>query len=427
MDGYNRFYSFEEGVTGVFLPTDRFKTRRMTLSLALPTSAEISARLALLSRLLSRSCAAYPSHNLLSRRLAEMYGAGLFSHCIRVGDFEVLSLSVSVLEDRYALEGEPLSQWAEALLEGALFAPHMVDGGFDPEEFESEKRQLIESVEGIVNDKRSYAIEQAQQLLYPGQPAGVPDAGGLEQVKALTNEAVSAFWKTLLQTARVQLTVVGQADPEGFYQRIVDAFRSVGRRYTPFSPTVVSAEGGEIQSRTEPMAIAQGKLVMGFLTGVGEGASFEERTAMRMLTDLWGGAPYSRLFTVVREQMSLCYYCAARYQTVKGGILVDSGIEVENAEKVQKGILDQLDVMRQGGFDDDALSASRKGLMDSARSVGDSAARLELWYLHRMFEETPDSPEEFARQVERVTKEQLISAAGKVRLQAVYLLQGEGD
>lgn len=410
----------------MFLQTDRFKTRRMTLSLALPVTAARSARAALLSRLLSRSSAAYPSHILLSRHLADMYGAGFGSYCIRVGDFEVLNLSISVLEDAYALEGEPLSTWAQELLEGALFAPHQTEGLFDTEEFESEKRQLIETVEGLINEKRTYAIEQTQQLLFPDEPAGVPDSGGLETVKALTNEEVSSFWKELLQTARVQVTVIGQRSPEDFYEGIQRAFVACGRRYSPFASTKVSVQSDELREQVEPMAIAQGKLVMGFLTGVGQGASPEERAAMRMMTDLWGGAPYSRLFTVVREQMSLCYYCAARYQTVKGAILVDSGIEVENVDRVREGILSQLRVMQEGGFDDHALVASRKGLIDSARSVGDSAAQLERWYIHRMFDEKPDSPEDFVALIEGMKREDLSAAARKVQLGAVYFLKGEG-
>ena len=124
------FCSLGEGMTGVFLQTDRFKTRRMTLSFALPITAEGSARAALLSRMLTCSSAAYPSRLLLSRRLADMYGAGFDSHCIRVGDFEVLNLSCCVLEDAFALEGEPLSEWARELLVGALFSPHMQNGLF---------------------------------------------------------------------------------------------------------------------------------------------------------------------------------------------------------------------------------------------------------------------------------------------------------
>ena len=421
------YHSLGEGITGVFLQTDRFKNRRITLSLALPVTAEGSARAALLSRMLVRSSAAYPSHTLLSRHLADMYGAGFGSHCIRVGDFEVLNLSCSVLEDAYALEGEPLSQWAQELITGALFAPHLHDGLFDPEELESEKRQLIESVEGLVNDKRTYALEQAQQLLFPGEPAGVPDSGGLEEVRALTNEAVVSFWQDLLQTARVQVTVIGQRPPEELYASLRSAFEAAGRRYTPHAPTLVRGAQGGPREQTEPMAIAQGKLVMGFLTGVGQGASPDDVAAMRMMTDLWGGAPYSRLFTVVREQMSLCYYCAARYQTVKGAIMVDSGIEVENVEKARQGILSQLGVMQEGGFDEAAFLASRKGLTDSARGVSDSAVQLEGWYVHRMFDDHPDTPEDFVRRIEDMTRERVAEAARKVGLGAVYFLQGEGE
>ena len=420
------FCSLGEGMTGVFLQTDRFKTRRMTLSFALPITAEGSARAALLSRMLTCSSAAYPSRLLLSRRLADMYGAGFDSHCIRVGDFEVLNLSCCVLEDAFALEGEPLSEWARELLVGALFSPHMQNGLFDPAQFESEKRQLIEAVEGLINEKRTYALEQAQQLLFPGEPAGVPDSGGLEAVRALTNEAVSAFWKEMLQTARVQITVIGQRPPEELYDAVRSQLDQIGRRYTPFAPTLVRGAQGKVSEKTEPMAIAQGKLVMGFLTGVGQGASPDDIAAMRMMTDLWGGAPYSRLFTVVREQMSLCYYCAARYQTVKGAIMVDSGIEVEHMEKAREGILSQLQVMQQGGFDDAAFQASRKGLTDSARGVSDSAARLEGWYVHRMFDDTPDTPEDFVRRIEGMTRESIADAARKVGLGAVYFLKGEG-
>ena len=80
--------------------------------------------------------------------------------------------------------------------------------------------------------------------------------------------------------------------------------------------------------------------------------------------------------------------------------------------------------MQQGGFDDNALLASRKGLADSAHSVGDSAAQLEAWYIHRMFDEEPDSPENFVGRIERVTREDIAAAARRVQLGAVYFLQG---
>ena len=54
---------------------------------------------------------------------------------------------------------------------------------------------------------------------------------------------------------------------------------------------------------------------------------------MKIMTALFGGTPHSKLFLNVREKMSLCYYCAAALIKPKGFIMVDSGIEPQNAQK----------------------------------------------------------------------------------------------
>lgn len=50
---------------------------------------------------------------------------------------------------------------------------------------------------------------------------------------------------------------------------------------------------------------------------------------------MFGGTPFSRLFVNVREKLSLCYYCAARFDRITGIMLVDSGVEAQNREKAQ--------------------------------------------------------------------------------------------
>lgn len=165
---------------------------------------------------------------------------------------------------------------------------------------------------------------------------------------------------------------------------------------------------------------------MGFRSGTAGQDDPAAVAAMRMMTDMFGGAPYSRLFTVVREQMNLCYYCAARYAPSKGIVCVDSGIEVENFEKARDGILAQLAVMKEGSYDDTLLESSKKGLSDFAAGVNDSAGALESWYLQRIFHISPESPEEFAQQVQALHKQDIVQAAQSVVLDTIYLLKGMG-
>lgn len=412
-----------EGVDGLFLQADKFKTRRISASFALPISAENAAPMALLARLLVRSCREYPDITLLNRRLNDLYGAALNSAVIRVGDYQVFHLSLSALDDRYALAREPVNDSCEQLLCALLFDPYLTDGLFSKAEFESEQNLLIQAIEGRINEKRGYAISRMYENMFENEPWGIPEGGGVQAVRALTPEGVTAFWKKMLSTARVRLTVIG-GQKGGLYSAVQQQMQKTGRQYTPFTPTPAAQTAGPVKNVEEPMNMAQGKLVLGFTAGTSAADGPRRMAAMRMMTDIFGGAPYSRLFTVVREQMSLCYYCAARLASVKGVLCVDSGIEVENVEKAREGILSQLEVMKQGGFEDSALEASRKGLCDMAAGVYDSAGEMEQWYLQRFFEEQPGTPEEFADWIRGMKKEDIVEAARGVKLNTVYFLKG---
>jgi predicted Zn-dependent peptidase len=142
------------------------------------------------------------------------------------------------------------------------------------------------------------------------------------------------------------------------------------------------------------------------------------------MTDIFGGGPYSRLFTNVREKESLCYYCAARYTRQKGIILVDCGIEEDNKAKAEAEILKQLQVMKNGEFEDSEFAASKMSITDSAKAVTDSMNGIDSWYSDRLFEKNPLSPEDFANIVENLNKDDIVKAANKVKLDTVYFLGG---
>ena len=140
------------------------------------------------------------------------------------------------------------------------------------------------------------------------------------------------------------------------------------------------------------------------------------------MRDILGGGPYSKLFTNVREKLSLCYYCAASVVKVKGLLTVDSGVEAQNFDRAQKAILEQLDALKNGEIDDFEFEASKKSIIDSLKGYNDSQGALDLWYSLKIEDDTPEAPEEAVEQITKVTKKQVISAAQGVNLHTVYRL-----
>ncbi len=410
-------------ITGLDIRTDKFKTKRISLSFVLPLNETDASLASILAKLLSRSTAAYPDPVALHRKLLSLYGAHFAAGVIKVGDYQLLNMSITSLADRFALQKEPLSEECTEFLCQALFRPHMKDGSFLPQDFDICQRLLIESIESTINDKRKYAISQMYKTMCKNEPFGVELGGTIETASQITSEQVVSYWENMLKTAPVVITVVGEDSPAPIYETIVKEFENIGRNPTSIHPRFQFQKPASVTVKEETMQLAQGKLVMGFRSDIS--STQQDNLSFRMMCDIFGGAPYSKLFTVVREKMSLCYYCAARIQSQKGFICVDSGVDSSNIDAAKEGILTQLASMQAGDFDRAVIEACKMSMADSAKGVTDTPSSIEAWYLNRLFDHNLVSPEEFIEKVAAITKDDLVQAAQNVVLDTVYVLKGQ--
>ena len=143
---------------------------------------------------------------------------------------------------------------------------------------------------------------------------------------------------------------------------------------------------------------------------------------LMIMCDIFGGGPYSKLFSNVREKMSLCYYCSAAAVRLKGLITVESGVETANAEKAEQEILNQLQAVKNGDFTDFEFESSVKSITDSLGSYEDSQASIDQWYALKVNNSEIYSPEDIVEKIKNVTREQVITAANGVNLHTVYKL-----
>lgn len=414
-----------EGVEFLGVRDPKFKTARMSVHFLLPMRKEEASANALLPFLLSRASREYPDYTKLGQRLAELYGASLSADVDKVGDLQVLSVASSGIANRYALEGEKISESLADLLCGALFDPLLEDGLFPEDGFELEKRQTIELIETELNDKRIYARQRCEAVMCEGEPYGLGRYGTKEDVAALERPSLTETWKRILAHARVQILVLGNCEIEPLCERFCSHFRSLRRgELLPAETKNVSA-ASRVREVHEKLDVAQAKLVMGFRTGVFQPQ--DEVPAMRLAIAMLGGTPSSKLFLNVREKQSLCYYCSASYNSMKGLMLVQSGVEEENLEKARDEILVQLEAMKRGDFTAEEIEAAKMSILNAYRSTSDSLGALSGWYLSQAITGRPQTLEEAAAAIEAVTREEIIRAAGQITLDTVYSLTGKGE
>ena len=202
------------GVVLRHYPDHRFKTAILSVQLLRPMCREEAALNALLSSVLLRGCKNYPDMRAITARQDELYGAGLPPLLRRVGNIQTVGLFCSFLEDRFALPGEQVMAPAFELLRQLLLEPKTVEGCFDPEFVESEKRNLIADIESELNDKRSYAATQMLRHLCDGDSFAVPIRGTVEDVRAITPRSLYEHYQKILRTSPAEIFYVGSASAE---------------------------------------------------------------------------------------------------------------------------------------------------------------------------------------------------------------------
>ncbi len=398
----------------------RFKTMKIAVDMFIPISKLTAAQYGILPSLVSRATKDYPDYTALSGRLAELYGASLDSGVRKMGTYQVLSLSVSGISSRYALEKEDMFRELSSLLFSVLFDPlKNAEGNFLPEHFEQEKRQLLELKDTEFNDKILYAHQRCEEVMFLGEPAGVDRYGSKEEIAALKLEELSDAWDELLKSSRYEIFLLGDCEPEpSLFQ---DRFQNFGApRKLNYLPCPSSLEPRRV---TEELPLSQSKLSMGFRVNFRP----EERLTFQLMNAVLGGTPSSKLFRNVREKESLCYYCSSSFDAGSRALYVESGVETENLERTEQEVLHQLSLLQAGEVTEEELHSAKMALRNAMRSVRDSLNAVENWCISRIFEPVFESPEASAERLMKVTKEEVVSAANRVMPAAVFCLKGCGE
>ena len=415
-------FSLLPGITLRCFPDNRFKQSALSVQFVRPMCRQEAAANALLPAVLLRGCRQYPDLRQITQRLDDLYGASVGALVRRVGDYQTTGLHCGFIEDRFALAGDAILQPMMDFLRQLLLEPVLEDGAFCHSFVESEKKNLIATIESRINDKRSYATGQLLKKMCVADSFGIPRLGEKEDVAAITAQSLYVHYQRVLRESPVELFYVGSADPAQVAGLLKELFSSIPRQVLPL-PAQTPFRDGDGGSHTEIMDVAQGKLCMGFVTPVT--LRDPDFAAMQVFNALYGAGMTSKLFMQVREKLSLCYDIGSGYHSSKGIMLVSAGIDPQQEALVKEQVLTQLEACRQGEITDEELEAARQALCSQLQATHDSPGAIEGYYATAVLSGLPWTPQQYREKVSAITREDVARVAGLIRLHTVYFLKGE--
>ena len=418
-------YSIGKRIKLTHIKTDKFKKARFTFNFVLPITRERSYLNSMIVPVSFWGTEKYRDFRALCIRSEELYASGITDVNSKIGDTQIIGIHASMLNEEFISESDKASNFS--VIDGVLdiISQLILHPLFRDQDIESERSNQIKRVRSRKNDAFGYAKYRFSKALFENSPSGYPLIGEEEQLSSFCADDLLAAYSDVINNAPIEIFYCGALDEKKVTELIKLYFPDfVSESFDTDALTRYSfpREAASVKRIVESGEYRQGNLLVGFRTGTF--LSDKDFYATEMMNQIYGDGSCSKLFMHLREEKSLCYFCASNYDEARGVIVVGSGINNSDFEEALDGILSQLESIKNGEISDEELFAARKTIVSDCRAAEDHPGDYEAFEkTYRLFG-GPRNIEEYREGILNVTKEDICAAARKLTLDTVYFLEG---
>jgi len=404
------------------LPSSKFKTNLLSVYVHVPIERESVTKLALIPSVLERGCAKYPTLADLCKAFDELYGAEYNFGLRRKGDGATLYFTSEFANAKYV--GEDVTGQIMEILRQVVFNPRVENGGFFTDYVAQEKENQARFIEGIINDKREYAGHRCKEIMFGEDSYGINENGYIADLPAIDGANLYETYREIIENCQIDVFFSGEFDEAAAVEQFKSVFANeiAPRCNCAVKTEIAVAKNVDPKFVTEDMDVNQSKLNMAFTCECCP--TVWEYFPLMMFNAIFGGGTFSKLFMNVRERLSLCYYVGSRVDRLKGIMTVFSGIAPDKFEETKTEIFHWLTEMQAGNFDDEEIHAAKKYITNGLESMKDSLAVMEDYTLAQSLVGQELSIDEFIENINKVTKDEIVAAAQKIKLDTMFLLNG---
>ena len=412
----------KDGITFHKVSTNKFKTNLFAIFLTTPINREDVTKNALISAVLRRGTNNYKTQADISKELEDMYGASFDCGIEKNGDNQILKFYIESINDEFLPKQENLAQKSLQLLSDIVFNPYTENGIFKEDYVDGEKNTLKQIIEGKIDNKTKYALDRCIEEMFKGEPFGLYKFGYTEDLDKISSKDLYEQYTKLISSCKIDIFVSGENIDNLIENKILE---NLNERKAKYIPTKISSSNKSINNPNEvieKMNITQGKLMIGLnISNLQE----DEQYIASMYNVILGGGANSKLFQNVREKASLAYTAGSGYLKAKSIIIIRCGIEIKNYEKAVSIIKDQLQQMLTGDFTEEDLESAKQLIYASVKSIPDTQDGELMYYFSQELSNKFLSLDQYIDNIKKVTKEEIIKIAPKMKINTIYILTGE--
>ncbi len=400
--------------------TDKFKTISVRINFKRKTNKEEITKRNLLTRVLLESNEFYKTSRLIEIETEKLYGLMLRSSSTISGNYSVMSFESSFLNEEYTEKGL-LEKSLEFIL-SFILNPEIENKEFNEKNFNLCSNSLKQEIQSLKENPDKYGMHKMLESMNPSAPYAINADGYIEDLEKITPKELYEYYKEIIKSDLIDIFIIGNIN-ETQLKTIINEKLKINTLKRPSESHYVTHKKINKKSKIEKESgqLEQSKLYLG--CKLDNLTPFEQKYVMNMYSFILGGSPNSKLFMNLREKNSLCYTVTSTYQPVFNLLIIKAGIDANNFEKSIKLIKQEMKNMQLGKFEDQDIEAGIITYKNTFKEVEDSAFSILNAYTSCEYLNY-DTLDKRTKEIEKVTKEDIIKVSKKIHIDTIFLLEG---
>ena len=402
------------------ITTDRFKTVNIRICLRDDIQKDEITLRNMLTSFLTYSTDTYPTKRDLVLKAQDLYATNIYTKAYRSGRFNMINFYLSLLNEKYTEKG--MLEESIRFLADVIFHPNFQKQAAFEEAFQFLYDSIETSMKAIKENPTTYSVVRMLEEMDKDMPYSYREFGYQEDLDHLTKENLVAYYDKIMKNSLIDIYAIGNID--------FDEMESLIRKYFPFSTfkrpkSMQLIEHSKLPLRSkiikEQENSTQSKLSIG--CKLGALTEFERNYVLTIYNMILGGNSESKFFQIIREKHSLAYYVYSSLNKLDSLMIIKAGISRENFDKTLRLVKKLMKDMTKGNFTEEHIEIVKENYLSLLKEIEDNENAIMETYLAKDLLNLGDI-EERKKEVMKVTKEDIIEVAKKVKIDTVFLLEG---
>lgn len=410
MDNYNLY----------MMKTDKFKTISMSIRFRKKKTKEDGVYAFILKDVLKSGTNGYEKLNEYYKAKLNIYYPTTNFQIVNYGKERTFAISTKIVNEKYTEKG--MNEKGIKFVFDTLYNPKIKDLAFDKETFEICRHDYIEMLKAAKDDSFKYMTDRLWEEVNVYDFKLLSNEEAIKVAKSMTEKDLYNYYQSLFIDNSLDIFIVGDFDFEEMKNIIARIVKGNFKQNKNTSVITFDTTKNKPKEIIETVRTSQSQLGLGLkfinLT------DFERKYVSVFYSSILGGGWSSKLFQTVREKHSLCYFIGASRSISHSLLFIYASIDSKDYEETLKLIKQELHSMEKGDFTKEHMNQILELYNNSLLEIEDNQTSI----MNSLIDVTltnNDTIEERRKNIKKVTKEDIMNLAKKVKLDTIFLLKGE--